>query len=264
MIKDTAYNLNIHLQRIDEKVASIVSQGAPDLTSVNLQDEREVTKQCLRICEDAKLYIESLQARPQNVGEVSHEATPFVYNQFEAQLLTRQALSENRTRLTETITRLQARLASTELNDSHTREKERTRLQEDISISKQCLEICREASDQVSNQKIHTFGEVIAEENSDQVVVTTLADLFDIRKARTSGRATQLLGSMTDETLQKVSGDRYNSANVRAAASTEEAREEAPGTKHHTSSPKWQQGTVAEYSFVKPLPNEVRRRKADS
>lgn len=136
------------------------------------------------------------------------------------------------------------------------------RLQEDISISKQCLEICREASDQVANPKIHTFGEVIAEDDSDQVVVTTLADLFNIRKARASSRAAQLLGSMTDETLQKLSGNRYNSANLRFAASTGDAREEAQGTSYQPSTSKGQQETVAENSFVKPLPNEVRRRES--
>src|SRR5688572_894081 len=61
MIMDTAYNLEIHLQRIDEKLALFTTEnpGASD-TSVDLKDERAVTKQCLRICEDAKSYIESL------------------------------------------------------------------------------------------------------------------------------------------------------------------------------------------------------------
>jgi hypothetical protein len=230
---------------------------------VNLEDERDVTKHCLRICEDAKSYIDSLQEQSPSLGGVSHEATVFVYNQFQAQLLTRRTLNENRTRLADTITRLQTRLNSMEQNDNNTREEERARLREDISISKQCLEVCREASDQVSTQKIHTFGEVIADGDSDQVVVTTLADLFDIRKARASGRAKQLLGSMSDETLQKMSEDRYNNANMRFAASTGETDEEARHAKSPPPLPKGQRGTAAEPSFVRPLPNEVRKRQAD-
>lgn len=44
-IKETDYKLNIHLQRIDEKLARIIPEGAPNSASVNLQDEKEVTTQ---------------------------------------------------------------------------------------------------------------------------------------------------------------------------------------------------------------------------
>ena len=262
LIKDTAYNLNIHLQRIDEKLARIESAGSTDLTSVNLQDERDVTTQCLRVCEDAMSYIDSLRDQSPSLGDVSPEAAPFVYSQFEAQLLTRQTLNESRTRLADAISRLQIRLHSIEQDDASTREEERARLRDDISVSKQCLEVCREASDQVSTQKIHTFGEVTAEGDSDQVVVTTLADLFDVRKARATGRASQLLGSMTDATLQKMSEDRYKSANIRFGAVTgdEASRQHARTTALQRKGP---QGPAAERPFVKPLPNEVRRREAE-
>jgi hypothetical protein len=239
------------------------SDGSSSGISVNLQDERDVTQLCLRVCEDAKSYIDSLQDQSPGLQDVSQEATPFVKNQFQAQLLTRQTLNDNRTRLADTIARLQTRLVSIEQNDNSTREEERARLQEDISVSKQCLEICREASDQVSTQKIHTFGEVIAEGDSDQVVVTTLADLFDIRKAKATGRAAQLLGSMTDETLQRLSEDRYKSANIRFGAAPGEARGEAQHARNAPSQRKGQRGTAAERLSAKPLPNEVRRRGAE-
>jgi hypothetical protein len=266
LIKDTAYNLNIYLQRIDEKLTLIESEGSTGPASVNLHDEKDVTNQCLRICKDAKSYIDALRDQSPSLGDVSDEGdkgSQFVYHQFQAQLLTRRTLTENRTRLAETIVRLQTRLNAIEQNDDNARAEESAKLREDISVSKQCLEVCREASDQVSNQKIHTFGEVIAEGDSDQVVVTTLADLFDIRNAKATGRATQLLGSMKDETLQKVSEDRYESANTRFATTTREtgggARPSGP-----PSLPKGQRGTrVEEKPFVKALPNEVRKRQVD-
>jgi hypothetical protein len=61
-------------------------------------------------------------------------------------------------------------------------ESEMLRLQEEINIQKQCLEVCKQASAQVSSQKIHIIGEVIADDDCDQVVVTTLADLFSVGK----------------------------------------------------------------------------------
>jgi hypothetical protein len=64
MTQDTAYNLGVHLQRIDEKMErfNIDSISTSDLT-VGLSDEREVTKHCLRVCEDARHYTKSLASR---------------------------------------------------------------------------------------------------------------------------------------------------------------------------------------------------------
>ncbi|CAM1504967.1 Fc.00g106040.m01.CDS01 [Cosmosporella sp. VM-42] len=214
MIMNTAYNLEIHLQRIDEKLALFPTEnpGTSD-TGVDLRDERAVTKQCLRICEDAKSYIESLIHREPSL----QSETPLTFttddnrNQFEAQLLTRQALDENRQSFAEIIGRLRERLESQVLDGSPRSNNERLRLQEDITISRQCLEVCKMASNEVSYQKIYRIGEVIADGDSDQVVVTTLADLFDIKKALSKGKSAQLIGSMTDETLRQISENRYSS-----------------------------------------------------
>ena len=64
MIQDTAYNLELYLQRIDEKmeIFKINCTGSSDFTG-DLNDEREVTKQCLRVCEDARHVIESIGTR---------------------------------------------------------------------------------------------------------------------------------------------------------------------------------------------------------
>ena len=213
MIQDTAYNLEVHLQRIDEKMArfTIEETKTPDI-DIDLKDEREVTQQCLRICEDAKSYIESLTNRESSVlpntpknATAENDDTGTC---FEAQLLTRQALEENQNGFAETIHLLQKRLQSLILNKDRNNE-ERLGLQEDIHISKQCLEVCKMASE-VSHQKIYRIGEVVAEDDSDQVVVTTLADLFDIKKAMSKGNAAQLVGSMTEGALRHLADKRYN------------------------------------------------------
>jgi hypothetical protein len=61
MAKDTAYNLGVHLQRIDEKIAqSTFDKACNSDIRVDLEDEREATIQCLCICEDAKSLVKSL------------------------------------------------------------------------------------------------------------------------------------------------------------------------------------------------------------
>ena len=55
-----------------------------------------------------------------------------------------------------------------------------------------------------SRQKVSKFGEVVADGDSDQVVVTTLADLFDIGEALSKDNSAQLIGSMTGEILRHL------------------------------------------------------------
>jgi hypothetical protein len=56
MVEDTSYNLNIYLRRIDEKLARLPDEGTyTSAGDVDLESERDVTKQCLRICEDARI-----------------------------------------------------------------------------------------------------------------------------------------------------------------------------------------------------------------
>jgi hypothetical protein len=100
----------------------------------------------------------------------------------EAQLLTPKSLNENRDYLIETIGRLQERL------DSMTGET--FRLQEELNVSKHCLEVCK---------------------HRDQIVVTAIADLFHVGKVRATSRSARLVGSMPLDMLRDMSKDRYGS-----------------------------------------------------
>ena len=210
MIQDTAYNLELRLQRIDEKMMRLnIENTNASGVSINLEDEREVTKQCLRVCEDAKSYIESLADRESSLLPETPQNT-VEENSFEAQLRTRQALDEHRDSFAETIGYLRKRLDLLVQDDDPEKGNERSRLQADIKISKQCLDVCKVASE-VSRQTVYRIGEVIAEGDSDQVVVTTLADLFDIKKALSKDSSAQLVGSMTAENLRYLTEKRYSS-----------------------------------------------------
>ncbi|KAI1829403.1 hypothetical protein DTO027I6_9618 [Penicillium roqueforti] len=62
MTKDTRYNLVAHLRRVKEKVQCTLKENASDI-NLNLKDEEEVTKQCIRICEYAGSRIEFPKTR---------------------------------------------------------------------------------------------------------------------------------------------------------------------------------------------------------
>ena len=276
MIKDTVYNLEVRLQRIDEKLARVTADGTlgPE-TSIDLQDERDVTRQCLRICEDARSYLDSLQGRQPELLQGPTSSTANISRErFNAELITRQTLDESRDRLAATILRLQERLDSAVSSEGPERDQQRLRLREDIDISRQCLEVCREASNQVSFQKIHIVKEVIADDDTDQVVITTLADLFDVGKVLAKSRSAQLVGSMTDETLQKLSSDRYGSrfgsvsgdpgrVQTRSGASLSNFETEEGSTPTPHPKRKDRQPASAESRHDRPFPNEVRKRAAE-
>lgn len=272
MIQDTAYNLEVHLQRIDEKMARFTTEETNTSdTSIDLEDERAVTEQCLHICKDARSHIESLTRRESTLLKEAPQSTAKddMRNGFEAQKLTRQALGENSGRLAEIISRLQDRLESLILNGDPGNNNERLRLKEDISISKQCLDVCKVASE-VSHQKVYRIGEVIADGDSDQVVVTTLADLFDVKKALSKGNSAQLIGSMTEETLRHMAEKRYSSrfgavggdfVRTQVGATTPISVLETQNSKHSFS----QTGNDVpspgpETRRNRPSPNEMRKR----
>lgn len=269
MVQDTVYSLQLHLRQIDEKMARLnIENTNASGASIDLEDEREVTKQCLRICQDASSYIESLSERessllpetPQNIVEG---------NIFEAQLRTRQALDENRLSFAETIDLLRKRLEFLIQDDSPEKDQERSRLQADINTSKQCLDVCKMASE-VSRQTVYRIGEVIAEGDSDQVVVTTLADLFDIKKALSKDNSAQLVGSMTPETLRYITEKRYESRfgtvagrsdHTEAGTTYFEVQRSEPavtpqtGNREQSPEPRTRQN--------RPSPNEMRKRQKE-
>lgn len=209
MIQDTVYDLNVRLQRVDEKLEG---HSNPNFSTPNikLDDEKEVTEMCLRICEDAKQFIESLNRQSAVLQDGKDAIGTGVQPSFEAQLLTRQTLDKNRDNFASIIGRLQDRLQVVMLNNDSRDGEERKRLLEDIDASKQCLEVCKMASE-ASSQKIYKVGEVIADGNSDQVVANTLADLFDVKKAISKDNSAQLLVSTTGEDLRFLAEKRYGS-----------------------------------------------------
>ena len=85
-------------------------------------------------------------------------------------------------------------------------ESETLRLQEEINFMKQCLEVCQQASN-----KIHISG-IVSEEDCNQEVVTTLADLLHVRKVKAGSRSRGLVGLISEDVLREISKDRYGSS----------------------------------------------------
>lgn len=69
-------------------------------TGTDLRDEQAVTEQCLRICQDARSYIDSLADQEESLKDQSlSESIANSKGPFEAQLLIRQTLNKSRDNL---------------------------------------------------------------------------------------------------------------------------------------------------------------------
>jgi len=195
-----------------------------------------------------------MQGMPSNVDEIAE-------GDIEARQMTFRALSESRDKIAETIGRLQERL-NTLAQERPEQALERLRLQEDINAQKKCLELCKQASEQVSFRKVHTFGEIVSERDSGQVVVTTLADVFDVKKVLAGQSSTQFVGSMADETLVKISAQFRNESRPSAPEVRVTTSSFAPSVHLRSTSPPSQTttGTEGLRGTGKPVSNSVKKR----
>ncbi|PNP75823.1 hypothetical protein FNYG_10901 [Fusarium nygamai] len=274
-IQDTMYSLNVNLQRLDEKMELLVRESksiSASNTGTDLRDERAVTEQCLRICQDARSYIDSLADREESLKDQPLSESESVADGeglFEAQLLIRRTLNESRDNLAQTIGRLQERLDSMAISGTPKSDLGYLQLEGDLKTSKQCLELCKTASEQVANQKVYTVGEMIADGDSDQVVITTLADLFNVKKASSTNRSAQWIGSLSDDTARQVSKDRYSSrfgavaaveagdgiSTMPSTSNTREVNSSLAGRPGKTGQP-----VASEAVHRRPSANEIRKR----
>ncbi|KAK5105877.1 hypothetical protein LTR62_001936 [Meristemomyces frigidus] len=210
MIHDTTYNLELLLQRIEEKMTKLTAErDFASAGAIDLKDEKEVTRQCLRICKEARSYLDVVSTGASSLlQEASQNGSED--RLYDAQRRTREMLNETRDSLTRTSSHLARRLECLSLDYASTSDHERRNLKTDIEMSKRCLEVCNMASE-ISRQKVYKVGEAIADGDSDQVLVTTMADLFDVGKAVPKDNSAQLLGFMSPDDLRHVVDKRYGS-----------------------------------------------------
>ena len=142
-------------------------------------------------------------------------------------------------------------------------ESERSYLLNDINASKKCLEVYKIVSE-VSTQKIYRVREVITDSDSDQVIVTTLADLFNVKKALSKDNLAQLVRSITEEALHHLTKKRYSSW-FRALAQESDTNS-ATSTRLHLASKtrkglkSYNRQSSRQRIRQSPLPNKVRKR----
>jgi hypothetical protein len=149
------------------------------------------------------------------MSEATEEA---IQRALQAQLQSRQAPDESAA----IIDCLRQRLETLIVEGDSESNKERLQLQENINIVKQFQELCKATVP--AQGKIHIIGETTADDNSDLVALTTVADIFHIKKASATKQSMHAAGSMTSEDFRHLNEKRYtgcSEALVAYSSSTE-------------------------------------------
>jgi Fungal N-terminal domain of STAND proteins len=226
MIANTTSDLEEHLQKIDNKLQSFSLQGARisdegTAERQQMQEERDSIQQCLGICAKVLTHIDHLQ--PIVLGNISTPSATYqgpvttLSDLTPARTVTVDAFKACKDRLTYTTTQLEKNLQiinnrlqhfssqSPEAPNEQAAEKER--IEEELDSIKQCLAICAEASRQADKDRTNVFEDISMADDGYQVFVSTIGDLISARRITAGARSIQLLGQMSDDSLQQLSRD---------------------------------------------------------
>jgi DNA repair exonuclease SbcCD ATPase subunit len=234
MIANTTTDLEDHLQKIDNKLDSfslqdmrISDEGTAERQQ--MQEERDSTQQCLGICAKVSAHIDQLQPIvSENISTPlpTYQGPVATLNGFTpARIVTVDTFKACKERLTSATTQLEKHLQNInnrlqhfslqplKVSNEHAAEKER--IEEELAGIKQCLAICADASKQ-AEKGTNVFEDVAQVDDGYQVIISTIGDLVSAKRVNSGSRTMQLLGQMSDDSLQQLSRDFGHGAKEKA------------------------------------------------
>ncbi|KAH8688862.1 hypothetical protein BGW36DRAFT_352992 [Talaromyces proteolyticus] len=223
MIDEATSDLQEHLQIIDERMQSLLEQGRPLQTRhasevEEIIEEKESIGQCLAICNDVSQLIERFQSRSDRIFHTSNKSPSRDSGSLSAaENLTKNMLMDFQKKLSTNQTDLKARLLELESRLKNYPRQGEAMKEQDAAILKamreerdslsQCLTICADASDLTATARTNVYEDVSSADNAHQLVVSTIGDLISAKHIITGSNSIQWLGQMSDDTIQKLSGD---------------------------------------------------------
>ncbi|KAL7811718.1 hypothetical protein V8C44DRAFT_330133 [Trichoderma aethiopicum] len=226
----TIIDLKAHLRELDQELACETNaprQGYGSTASRRLEqlmEERQSAQQCLLLWENATSFEQILRdspppspSPPNNQPEEEDSPTEtataitdardkvaHMLAELQKQLLslTQRSLANNNSNDTPDQPKQQQQQQQQQLEEDH------LRLLKQIDMAKQCLDACDLAAAQASRQRVHVLENVVAEDDSHQVIVFPAEGLLHVKNVRAGKSSTQWLGAISDASLQRLSADR--------------------------------------------------------
>ncbi|KAK2002197.1 hypothetical protein LX36DRAFT_627456 [Colletotrichum falcatum] len=213
MIQKTAGELEDHLEDVNAKLEHLISHQQESLQALSsnierIQNEKDSTEVCLEICAQVQARIDEMQFRPVSAGASSNEIS--CRNLTRAMVMTMSTLSQCRDMIADNVSQLRRQkeevsrrqFASDTTSSPEPLEAEIRRLQEEADSTKTCLTICNDASEHAA-KRVHVLQDMSTGHDGQQVFVSTLGDLFNVKGATTGDRGIQFVGSVGEDSLQE-------------------------------------------------------------
>ncbi|KAL4958695.1 uncharacterized protein BDV14DRAFT_186237 [Aspergillus stella-maris] len=218
MIQNTTSDLQERLIEIEKTLSPNCFPDEPNaaIDSEELQkieEERQTATHCLEICKRVSGFIERYQSEPQSrrgeatgsphTNSSSSISRQIAQNSLNASLENINAASS---RLQKHLKQLEASLRNSRdplVSDQATCELQKIR--EEKETIAQCLSICMDATSLSESTRVNIFEDVVSQDDAHQVLVSTIGDLLNAKRISTGMRSVQLLGQMSDDTVQHLS-----------------------------------------------------------
>lgn len=211
MIHSTTQNLEDHLEDINNKLSRLTSNDTPSIQAVTtnidqIQNERDSTEVCLQICAKVQAHIDTMRLQPipgsppfQEVScqDLGH-ATVITLSTLDQ---CKQIISDNMSELHRHQDENKRRLARRASEISLPTETNIQSLKQELNSTKECLAICSAASHRAV-KRIHVLEDMSTGHDGQQLFVSTLEDLFNVKGASTGDRGIQFVGSVSEKALR--------------------------------------------------------------
>jgi hypothetical protein len=230
LIDEATSDLQEHLVLIDERMQSLLAHEGPQNGHApevkDIKEEKEGIGQCLAICTEVSQLIEGFQSRQPPIDRSSTDASSrngqvssSVADTTNDLLVDfKQKLSMNTQDLKSRLLELENQLQSQNGQNTSPRDKATLRaMKEERDSIDQCLKICADASDLTVTARTNVYENVASADNAHQLVVSTIGELISAKHVTTGSNSIQWLGQISDETLQKLSGDHRHFVSERKA-----------------------------------------------
>lgn len=220
MIERTTTDLQDVLQdsQTEASVEAGLVETPPASGQLTVAEERASLEQCLSICDNLLHDLETIEKENFNTTDLAsrYGDTAITNNASEAQFITSTRLKDCRAGLALTSFELQTRLArlddrlerfSKDLQDSNapgqSRSERRKTQSEELDSIRSCLAICADATDEALKKRVNEFEDIQMADDGRQVIVATLGDLISAKRVTVGSRSLQVLGQMSDDSLQQ-------------------------------------------------------------
>ena len=209
MIQSTRCDLELRFQKIADRFDGLQSPTEKISNQMlfdpeRITEEKESIKRCLDICSRVSNHIDNLHpGAPENDLDTTGRSTSALMN-------CRGTLEDTSYQLRNHLRLVDEHLSSAPeppiLQSSHDIE-DRKRLLEERSSLLNSIKLYDEAAKEANRDRKNVYEDITMAEDGCQILVSTVGELITAHNIVAGPRSTQVLGQISDESLQQISRD---------------------------------------------------------